>query len=711
MNAPEIAPDITACDLEPIHIPGSIQPHGLLLIADRHTLEIVAGAGDLGVRLTPNWLHHTLYEVLGQRIGEQLAEKPLPIIDRVQGQTEIFDVLPHASDTILIVELEPAASKTPTALEVLTTLRAANDVFEQALGLQDVCERAALAFRQLIDFDRVMIYRFRDDDAGVVIAEARGPDLGSFMNHHFPASDIPKQARALYVRNPIRVIPDVNYVPALIGPGPEWRSIDMSDTGLRSVSPIHIQYLKNMEVGASASVSIVKDGRLWGLIACHNRTPKRISYDVRMACLGLAGTLSHQIRIKESADIYRERGRLRSAEDSVVAQLGSDVSLDDFFSIASENLCRMLGADGFAVVRGEDIYVTGKCPDSDVVGKIARWVTDLSTAQPFSTHNLSKYYEPANAHQALASGLLAVTMLTEEPIILLWFRAEQVEIVNWAGNPHKGTVRDLNATLNPRSSFEAWSEAVRGHSRPWSLQEVDAANRLKRAMFEARQNRRLRQLNKELAATVADKENLLKQKDYLIKEVNHRVQNSLQLVSSFLGIQARTVDEPSLTEYLSEAQRRISAVALVHRRLYSDDQVETIDLARYLEDLCGDLKTSMGQAWGENFTFDLTPILTSADRAVNIGLILTELVINANKYAYSGAPGPIAIGLEQHGTSFRLTVADKGAGKVKSHKGFGTRMLIAMVSGLCGSMAERDTQPGLHVSITAPIEERRAAVR
>ena len=257
--------------------------------------------------------------------------------------------------------------------------------------------------------------------------------------------------------------------------------------------------------------------------------------------------------------------------------------------------------------------------------------------------------------------------------------------------------------LTPRASFEAWTEEVRGKARPWTAAEVEAAHRLQGKLYEARASRRIRDLADELTIAVADKDRLLQQKDTLLKEVNHRVQNSLQLVTSFLNMQARAEGDETLTRHLDEAQRRLAAVALVHRRLYADDNVRSVDLARYLGELVGELKTSMGAEWADQLTLDLAPILISSDDAIQVGLVLVELVINAQKYAYDGAPGPIAIGLERHRARFRLIVADQGRGRSGTRKGFGTRMLDAMVQRLSGIMDESDNRPGLRVVISAPV--------
>lgn len=701
--------DIAACDRDPIHIPGSIQPHGLLLVADGTTFVVVGGAGALEDRLDPDWLGRTLSDLTGQDVPAQLAASPdstTVALGDVVARRETLVALAHRIGPNVVVELEPVAARRASATEILSVLDAAGATLERSANLGELCARAASVFRTITGFDRVMVYRFLDDDAGVVVAEDRAPEFGTFMNHHFPASDIPKQARALYIRNRVRAIPDIGYEPAPLRPASaELAALDMSDVSSRSVSPIHVQYLRNMGVAASASVSIVKDGLLWGLIACHNTTPKELPYESRMACRALAGGLARQIRAKEEAESYRERIRLRSSEDNVVARLDGANDLKAFFGSAGEDLRRMLAADGFAAIEGRDLQTFGVCPGPADLRAIADWVRSRTAAVPFATHQLGAHFRAATGYPETASGLLATTMSTEVPTILMWFRAEKIEVVNWAGNPHKAVTATPGEILTPRSSFEAWGETVRGRAVPWTLAEIEAASRLKTVMLAARQHRYIRELNRELTSSIAEKDSLLQQKDYLLKEVNHRVQNSLQLVSAFLGLQSRAAKNEELSGLISEAQRRLSAVALVHRRLYSDNRVDVVDLARYLDELCTEMRDSMGEEWSDKISLELAPILISTDKAVNVGLILTELVINANKYAYGGQPGPVSISLEQHRNRFMLIVADRGVGKSRTREGFGTRMLNAMVDRLAGTIEDSGNDPGLRVVVTAPIQD------
>ena len=707
----ETAVDLTNCDREPIHIPGSIQPHGVMLVVERNSLSMAHAAGDVEGRLgVAQWQGRGL----GLAIGDTLAQKVARMSDSgavsgFVGQLaaptgEAFDISAHLSGDWLIVELEPAPADPRPASAVLGDLSNAGAAFERATNLKSLCERAAIEFRKLTGFDRVMIYQFLDDAAGAVLAEDKVPELPSFLNHHFPGTDIPRQARALYVRNLVRTIPDVRYTPSPLRPA--WREaapLDMSDSVLRSVSPIHMQYMQNMGVAASASISIVKDGVLWGLIACHHRTPRLLEYDVRAACASLAGGLSRQIKAKEEAELYRERIRLRRFEDTLVGGLSSENAFDEALAGHMPDLARMLVSDGAAALRGDVLNLHGVTPPARDVKRLASWVLERGSVEPVVTEALSDRFPAAVAYQEEASGLLAVVIAADEPFVMMWFRAEKVQVVEWAGNPHRAADLKPGEALSPRASFEAWRETVRGRSAEWTLPEVEAALRLKQAILELRRRERTVQLNRTLTEAVAAKDALLEQKGYLLREVNHRVQNSLQLVSAFLELQSRALDDPRVKAPFDEARRRLTAVAMVHRRLYSSDQIEMVDLARYLEELVGEMLETMDPEWEGQIKLDLAPVMMGTDRAVTLGLVLTELVINANKYAYAGAPGPLEIGLEQSRNALRLIVADRGGGKHTQGSGFGTRMMKAMVGQLSGELDYQDNKPGLRAVVTAPI--------
>lgn len=706
MSQPEPM-DLTACDSEPIHRPGAIQPHGAMLVVDPETGFVRHQAGDtqrfLGVAET---VGHHVNDLLGegQSLLEGQAEQGAPRVAfavRLPNVEYSADLTFSHSNGWLIVEVEraPAGDETATRLH---QLEQASSAFERAGSIKQLCEIAAVEFRRLCGFDRVMIYRFLEDSAGVVLAEDKRDDDDSFLNHHFPATDIPRQARELYVRNLVRCIPDISYRPAPLEPSlPEGEALDMSDSVLRSVSPIHLQYMKNMGVGASASVSIVRDGALWGLIACHHAEPRFMPAGVRIACRVLAGALARQIKAREETDTYRERVRLRTFEDDIVALLSREGTLDEAISNHLGEIMRMLDADGVAVLRGSDLISGGQCPMEATVRAIGASI--VAHGHPvFSSSRLARDVSMPDGDAALAAGLLAITLSSSEPWMVMWFRSEKIEVVKWAGNPHKDDTTAA-AVLTPRASFDAWSEIVRGRARRWTMPEIEAAGRLRHAVTNVWQNRRFQELNRQLIATLDQKDILLREKDFLLREVNHRVQNSLQLVSSFLALQGGAAQNGEVSAAIDEARRRIAAVSLVHRRLYSSDQIESVDAARYVDELLDDLLTSLGPEWDAHVTRDLEPIMIKTDRAVSLGLILTELVINANKYAYGGAAGPLRISLADDDSGLRLSVADQGRGRTSKGGGFGSRMIGVLVTQLGGTLDYLDNRPGTNAVLTAPI--------
>ena len=695
--------DLTICDREPIHMPGAIQPHGMLLIVDPVEGVVIGGAGDVAGLLGDAWLGGSIRLLIGEAglaVLRSTIAGPVvlgPTTDRP------LSAVASREGRFWLIELEPTAPGEPGTDDALAWIEHGGEEFSRAADLDDLTARAATVFSRLTGFDRVMIYRFLDDDSGKVVAERHAADMDGFLNHHFPASDIPRQARALYVRNRVRVIPDAGYVPApILGIDPALVDADLSNVGVRAVSPIHLQYLRNMGVAASASVSIVKDGMLWGLVACHHRSPRGLSYLQRKTCELIAASFAQQVGAKEEAAEYRERLRLRTAEDALAQRLAQEYDPNQLSPLIANDLRRLLQADGFVLQRGPMRYASGYVPADDAVADILQWVCAQGNIL-LHTASLEQRLPQAEAYRDLASGLLAITLSAEEPTVLMWFRAETLQTIQWAGNPHKAVGQTPDQPLSPRASFAAWSEEIRGRARPWSPAEIEASHRLSRLFFDARQRRRIGELNRELTRAVTDKDALLAQQDTLIKEVNHRVQNSLQLVVAFLAMQANAENDETLTRHLNEAQRRLSAVALVHRRLYSDDTVTVIDLGRYIEDLLAEMQSSMGDEWTGRLTMDLAPLLITADAAVQIGLVLVELVINAQKYAYAGQPGPISITLEKVRNRFRLTVADRGQGRTGDRTGFGTRMLGAMVKRLDGTIEESDNAPGLRFTVSAPI--------
>jgi Bacteriophytochrome (light-regulated signal transduction histidine kinase) len=704
-----VAANLTNCDLEPIHIPGSIQPHGAMIVADADGVVVgSAGCGEQANAIRGG----RILDVLGLDPAsfrqQELPQSGFSVLGQADWKGRLHDVIAFRSGGYSVLELTEAEAGSQFGASFLAKLESIATRLGRSITLADLANQTARIFQELTGFGRVMVYRFIDDEAGVVIGESITDGSGSFMNHHFPGSDIPRQARALYLRNRVRIIPDVSYTPVPIESYREDLSaLDLSDSTLRSLSPVHIQYLKNMGVKASASMSIVKDGALWGMVACHHHEPRVLSLAARLTCQTVASAVARQIKMREEGDLNRERVRLRAQEDLIVNRLGSDANLHAFLGGVSNDLRYLLRADGFAAVQGDDVYRTGVCPEPAMVQAVARYARNSRRPQPFASSNLSAELAAAAGCKDIASGVVAVTMDTEMPATLLWFRAEKLQTLYWAGHPHKEDAgHEERKVLTPRASFETWAQQVTGRSEEWLDAEKESAIRLSKRMLDAWNTRRIHRLNQDLLSTLKKNESLIEQKDFLLKEVNHRVQNSLSIVSAFLRMQARNA-EAMVQEQLGAAEQRLRAVGLVHRRLYQDNDVQTVDLGRYLSELVGELASTLDPRWRQHLSLDLKPIWIDPERTISIGLIVNELLTNSIKYAYNGEPGPIMLFLEPAQGDFRLTVADRGRGVTGGGNpegtGFGSRVINALVERLNGTITSENNDPGLRTVLSVPM--------
>jgi light-regulated signal transduction histidine kinase (bacteriophytochrome) len=713
--------DLTDCDREPIHIPGTVQPHGLLLVLDPESSTIRQIAGDAALlgRPSAGLLGHKVEEILGPVAASWIQSWIAGAVHEPNylgsiedaGARERLDLLVHRSGNVAILELEPESAPRESVAEMLAKVSAIGATLAAAPNLERLCEAAAREVRRLTGFDRVTIYRFLGDGTGQVLAEEKRADLPPYLNHHYPASDVPKQARALYVRNRIRVIPDVSYAPAPLVPptvSPGAEPLDMSDCVLRSVSPIHIQYLKNMGVAASMSVSIVPDdGVLWGLVACLHGEPKRVGYETREACKHVAQILSQQIRARDAAELHDRAARFAHMRDVFVGALSRTDSVETALLERCPELCALLPADGVAVLYRDEVARAGHAPSEAQIRELVAWLLQSVTSEPFATDSLSARFGPASAYAREASGVLATIVSRRDPLALLWFRVEHAETVEWAGNPHKPIEPGGGlGTLNPRKSFELWREIVRGRSRSWSLAAVDGAARLRDALVDLRQRQHLRDLNAQLRRTLAEKDELLAQKDLLMQEVNHRVQNSLQLVNAMLGLQARQTTDPAIRTQFDEASRRIMAVSMLHHQLWQFGRIESVDFDAYLKQIRQGLIEAWGSVWEPHLAVDAGPIQMPTGKAVILALIMMELITNAAKYAYGGEPGPIDVRVTAAGESaVRAMVADRGLGMGSEPRpsGLGTRLVRALVAQLGGGIATADNAPGTRVTLTIPL--------
>ena len=708
--------DLSSCEREPIHIPGSIQPHGVLLVTETASPGVLQVAGD-----TERILGRSIGAICDLTIAELLGPGPAALIASAQGVSEpvylgsvvvagnMLCLTAHDRGGMRILEIEPSSPDTHSAAEMLAQVRKTAAIFDRAPDRTGLLQSAAQEARRLTGFDRVMIYHFLRDGSGSVVAEDKAEVLTPFLNHRYPASDIPKQARELYLRNLIRVIPDVNYTPAPLVPAlnPATSApLDMGECTLRSVSPIHVQYLKNMKVAASMSVSIIVDGALWGLMAFHHMAPKIVSYELREVCKHLGQILSQQVKAREDAAVHQEMLRLAALRKKLLGVLSKPGAIDRALLAHTTELRNMFPADGAAVLFGDKLSTSNHTPSEAQIRQLAGWLLDTAPSDPFVSASLVRQYPPAAAYSLKASGLLATVVSREEPLVLLWFRAEQLETINWAGNPHKPAELDADVgKLTPRKSFEIWKETVHNQSEPWSAAEVDAARNFGLSLLELLQQRALKELNAQLCGALAKEKALLVQKDLLMKEVDHRVQNSLQLVNAMLILQAQEAGDEQVRAQFDQACQRIMAIGMVHRRLWRSAHVQSVDFRSYIEELRDGLVETWGREWQYHVKVHGRHVLIPTDTAVVLALVITELFTNAVKYAYGGRPGPIDVSLVESSGSLRVTVEDQGDGIAiePSKSGLGSELIRGLIAQLEGEIKVATSTRGTSIVLSVPL--------
>ncbi|SDF06177.1 Bacteriophytochrome (light-regulated signal transduction histidine kinase) [Blastococcus aurantiacus] len=495
MTSPRVDDEaLRRCADEPIAIPGAVQPHGVLLAVTEPGLDVVVASANAAelfggpVSSLVDVLDDDALARLRDGLAGDLAEVN-PLRTTVAG-VEV-DLVVHRADGLLLTEWEPVTGAEQAGAAWHRRLPGVLQRLSSSATLEQLAETLARDVRTVTGFDRVMVYRFDPEWNGEVIAEDRREDLEPFLGLWFPASDIPAQARALYTTNWMRLIPDAGYERVPLEPAANpltGRPLDLSGAMLRSVSPVHLEYLANMGVVSSMSVSLIDRGRLWGLISCHHYAgPHRPSYADRTAAEFLGRTASLLLRtvVAEDeqegvVDVAERAAELAAAVGRTPRALGAALTEQDL------TVLDLLPAGGAAVRLGGQLRLLGDTPPAD---RVTALVGALLAAGVTATDAAARVVPAAEEFIASASGVLAVPVGTGD--FLAWFRPETLREVTWGGNPYASKVAqtDDGPRLSPRRSFAAWSETVRGTSRPWRDHEVSAARALAGHLTAAALNR------------------------------------------------------------------------------------------------------------------------------------------------------------------------------------------------------------------------------
>ncbi|QNE40528.1 GAF domain-containing protein [Hymenobacter sp. NBH84] len=485
---------LTNCDREPIHIPGAVQPYGFLLCLDEQTQRVVQASAN-----TQSLLGIPAEELLGAGLERLLPPAQLAELDALwptltdtpkllgvqlhhTPEQPFYKLIVHRYDGLLWAEFEPVDSNSPGVVD-LATLNTALGQMLGAATVLDFCQHAVEQVRSITGFDRVAMYRFAADESGEVVAEAIRPDLDPWLGLHYPATDIPQQARAMYLKNWLRFIPDASYRPAPLVPvrnPTTGRSPDMTHAVLRSVSPIHLEYLHNLGSAATMTISVIREGKLWGMITCHHLTPHLVSYELRELCLFIGKTFSVLLPTKEQQDQQAYQLHIQKTRARLFEQMNSSADFIKGLYQQTATLLDVFACGGAAICFEDEIVTLGTTPTPDQIQGVVAWLRQHAPEDVFHTDSYAQLNPGGVAIRSTASGILAITLAQAANDYILWFRPEQLQTVTWAGRTQKvETKADGQIFLSPRQSFEAWKQTVENTAAAWLPLEIEAAQELR----------------------------------------------------------------------------------------------------------------------------------------------------------------------------------------------------------------------------------------
>ena len=668
------------CADEPIRFPGAIQPHGALLTLREPDLQIVQVSANVS-----SLFNHPPETLLGQPLDTLLGADNARTVQQIASQLNFIDApalhvtlngsefegLLHRHQGVLVLEFAPRYEHfQPKSVNG----RASNlgkmlQRLQSAKTLQALYEISVSEIQAMTGYDRVLIYRFEEEGHGQVIAEASAPSMELFNGLFFPASDIPEQARELYRTNWLRIIPNADYEPVPLLPKlhPDTgQPLDLSFATLRSVSPIHCQYMKNMGGLSSMSISLMKGDKLWGLISCGNREPLHVPNDLRTTCQTIGQVLSLQISAMEALDISRQREEKVEALNTLNQAMNASAdTVFDGLAQCPQVLMDLVLAGGVAIIEGQQLHRYGNCPEPAQIRALHKWLQDAG--QPvFASHHLSAVYPPAADYQPVASGVLAMSLPKPVDNGVLWFRPEVKENIQWSGDPQKPLAlekSDAGLRLRPRTSFEIWKVEMAGISTKWSSGDRFAANDLRRSALE-----------NDLARQVLREQQAVRARDELVAVVSHDLRNPMTVISMLCGMMQKAFSSDG-----AHTSRRISSAidtmqqAAARMNVLLEDLLDTskieagrytvkpvpLDVSQILEEAYA-LLAPLAQEKGVDLSFNAEPGLQINADPERLFQVLSNLIGNAIKF--TPRQGKIGISAMSNGEEIVFAVRDSGEG-------------------------------------------------
>lgn len=677
----EFKVDLLNCDIEPIHILGKIQSHGFLIAVNNETHQVSYVSENISVWVQNSVQHYINlpFEVLEKEIEFTVSSVGLTISQMItigNGrypeinnplQIEIKQVpyylIINVSGEDTILEFEPITPE--SQIDLQQTIGKSMSAILSAKSMDSMFQKTALEIKRIINFDRVMVYQFNEEGDGKIIAEAKTELLDPFLGLYYPASDIPKQARELYKVNLTRIIADVNSVDAALVGSPNDQALDLTNAGLRAVSPIHIQYLRNMGVESSFSISLISGNELWGLIVCHNYSPSFINYKAREAAKLLGEILSSALEYRQGEEDSELFLSLNVKVDNLIEHLEKE---DDVLTVLNQHAASIkdiTSACGVALVFDQNITTSGITPTNAQIKDIAVWLQSNMAATIYHTHRFPQIFSPALQYSQAASGILAYMLAREPGEFIIWFKQEQINQISWAGNPEKKPELNTDGLmqLSPRKSFDSWTDLVKNTSERWNRAEIAAVINLGEhtTYIIKRKVNEIKRLN-ELLKQSYDELNIF---SYTI---THDLRTPLSAIKSYAEL--LMINNTSLDIQAQKVLGRINAcadrMALLITEILNYSMLGKADVKTDVIDVSSMILTIKAEVIAglkaDDLHFEIGECPPIQGDAVLVNQVFTNLINNAVKYSANSNPAKVSVSGMKKGKEIIYSITDNGIG-------------------------------------------------
>lgn len=638
--------DLTNCDKEPIHILGRVQAHGFLIAVDTESLLISFTSYN-----TIDFLHVEAEDLLGSHLdtfealiisnghisqvlklgkSQKTFETVNPFPIQI-GDKSFYLIISISGDNYLL-EFEPVTLQYDIQNQIG---RSVSEILS-GKDLKILLNNTAKQIKQIIQYDRVMIYKFHEDGHGEVISELKNDDLEPFYGLHYPASDIPKQARELYKLNYTRIIADVNSIDAPILTQQEDAALDLTHSVLRAVSPMHIQYLKNMGVESSFSISLISNDELWGLIACHNYSPKFIDYKAREAAKLIGKIVSSALEYREGEEESEQNNSYQEAMNLLSLHLTKDESIVTALTKQFYSLKDITGATGVAILFEKEITIIGITPDEQQLRTLFDWLNLTMDDAIYYTHRLPEVFHPAKEYKETGSGIIASMISKDLDEIIVWFKPEQISSIQWAGNPEKPIIQSEDGLMNlsPRNSFEIFSQLVENTAVKWTNTEVANVIKIREKIINAINKKagEIRILNERLKRAYDEL-------DTFSYTISHDLRTPLTSIKSYTELvisSNQSLDEKGkmlLGRVVAGADKMgflINEILKLARVGRAELELESLDMDKLIHETAAEVTSSINSPNLEMVFGYLPPI---AGSYALISQVFANLIGNAVKYS------------------------------------------------------------------------------